>query len=64
MQAIFDKNKCSKTAALRSRRSSEFIRLLNKHTVNHIMVVHTGNTAERFNRALKENIHEILNAMG
>ena len=42
----------------------EFIRLLNKNKVKHIMVVDKAHTVERFNRTLKENIHRRLNAMG
>ena len=42
----------------------EFIRLMNKHKLKHIMVVDGAHTIERFNRTLKENIQTRLDAMG
>ena len=41
----------------------EFIRLMNKHKIKHIMVIGGAHTIERFNRTLKENIQTRLDAM-
>ena len=41
----------------------EFIRLMNKHKIKHIMVIDGAHTIERFNRTLKENIQTRLDAM-
>ena len=44
--------------------SPEFIRLVNKHNIKHIMVVGKAHTVERFNRTLKEKITERLEVLG
>ena len=41
----------------------EFIKLMNKNKIKHIMVVDGAHTIERFNRTLKENIQTRLDAM-
>ena len=67
MQEIFDKIGVPKqlySDQEGSFNTAEFIRLLNKHKVKHIMVVDKAHTVERFNRTLKENIQTRLDAMG
>ena len=44
--------------------SPEFIRLINKHHIKHIMVLGKAHTVERFNRTLKEKITERLEVLG
>ena len=44
--------------------TAEFIRLLNKHKVKHIMVVDKAHTVERFKRTLNDHIYRRLNALG
>ena len=44
--------------------NAEFIRLINKHKIKHIMVVDSARTIERFNRTLQEKIQTRLDAMG
>ena len=44
--------------------NAEFIRLMNKHKLKHIMVVDGAHTIERFNRTLNEKIQTRLDAMG
>ena len=66
MQEIFDKIGVPKqlySDQEGSFNTAEFIRLLNKHKVKHIMVVDKAHTVERFNRTLKENIQTRLDAM-
>ena len=41
----------------------EFIRLMNKHKIKHIMVIDGAHTIERLNRTLKEHIQTRLDAM-
>ena len=43
--------------------NANFIKLMNKHSIKHIMVVSGAHTIERFNRTLKENIQTRLDAM-
>ena len=67
MQEIFDKIGVPKQLYSDQEgafNNAEFIRLMNKHKVKHIMVVDKAHTVERFNRTLKENIHRRLTAMG
>ena len=66
MQEIFDKIGVPKqlySDQEGSINTAEFIRLLNKHKVKHIMVVDKAHTVERFNRTLKDNIQTRLDAM-
>ena len=66
MQYIFDKIGVPKqlySDQEGSFNTAEFIRLLNKHKVNHIVVVDKAHTVERFNRTLKEHIQPVLYAM-
>ena len=66
MQEIFDKIGVPKqlySDQEGSFNTAEFIILLNKHEVKHIMVVDKAHTVERFNRTLKENIQTRLDAM-
>ena len=44
--------------------NANFIKLMNKHNIKHIMVVSGAHTIERVNRTLKENIQTRLDAMG
>jgi len=67
MQEIFDKIGVPKqlySDQEGSFNNAEFIKLINKHKIKHIMVVDKAHTVERFNRTLKENIHRRLTAMG
>ena len=66
MQELFDKIGVPKqlySDQEGSFNTAEFIRLLNKHKVKHIMVVDKAHTVERFNRTLKEHIQTRLDAM-
>jgi hypothetical protein len=44
--------------------SPEFIKLMNKHGIKHVMVVGKAHVVERFNRTLKEKLTERLEALG